>query len=291
MAETKTQDELCPTRDGTDARPGEIVERVDLVPNVCLMKVRAPAVARKMKPGQFLIVRAWEDGERVPLSVSDWDAEEGTVSFAFLQVGTSTYRLGERQAGERLPTIVGPLGRPLDLEFEGTALLAGGCYGIGAIYPVARELKRRGHRVLIAIEARSAFLLWWMDRLEQVSDRLLIGTRDGSRGARGSCPSIIRDLLAAGEEPIARVHAVGCTMMMHETAEATRPAGIRTTVSLNPIMIDGTGMCGACRVAVGGETKFACVDGPDFDGHAVDWSLLFARRKPYLALETESAQR
>jgi ferredoxin--NADP+ reductase len=273
-----------------EPEPVTVLKREPLAPNLQLLTVRAPAIAAKIQPGQFVIVRADEHGERVPLTVADWDTEEGSVSCVFMQIGTSTYKLGQLKAGDVLPTFVGPLGKPLELDHWGTVLCAGGCYGIGSIYPVARALKEKGNEVIAFIEGRSKFLLYWLDRLEAVSDRVLIATRDGSIGQKEGYPGLVDELLSAGEH-IDRVIAIGCTFMMYEMAESTRPFEVRTMVSLNPIMIDGTGMCGACRVVVGGETKFACVDGPDFDAHQVDWDLLFARRKAYLGPETDSAER
>jgi ferredoxin--NADP+ reductase len=255
-----------------------------------LLTVRAPVVASRIQPGQFVIVRADEYGERVPLTVADWNREKGRVSCVFMQVGTSTYKLGKLKAGDVLPTFVGPLGKPLELDRWGTVVVAGGCYGIGSIYPIARALKEKGNRVISLIEGRSKFLLYWLDRLEAVSDRVLVSTRDRSMGKSVDAPGAVKDLLGSGER-IDRVIAIGCTFMMYLMAEATRPFAVKTIVSLNPIMIDGTGMCGACRVSVAGETKFACVDGPDFDGHEVDWGLLLARRKAYLGPETDSGER
>jgi ferredoxin--NADP+ reductase len=255
-----------------------------------LLTVRAPVVASRIQPGQFVIVRADEYGERIPLTVADWDREKGAVSCVFMQVGTSTYKLGKLKAGDVLPTFVGPLGKPLELGRWGTVVVAGGCYGIGSIYPVARALKEKGNRVISLIEGRSKFLLYWLDRLEAVSDWVLVSTRDRSMGKSVDGPGAVKDLLGSGER-IDCVIAVGCTFMMYQMAEATRPFAVKTIVSLNPIMIDGTGMCGACRVSVAGETKFACVDGPDFDGHQVDWGLLLARRKAYLGPETDSGER
>jgi NAD(P)H-flavin reductase len=278
------------TNDPFEPGPTLVLKREPLVPNLQLLTVRAPVVASKIQPGQFVIVRADEHGERVPLTVADWNREEGWVSVVFMQVGTSTYKLGHLKAGDVLPTFVGPLGKPLELDRWGTVVCAGGCYGIGSIYPVARALKEKGNRVIALIEGRSKFLLYWLDRLEAVSDRVLISTKDRSVGNNGYCPRLVEDLLASGEH-VDRVIAIGCTFMMYEMAEATRPFAVKTIVSLNPIMIDGTGMCGACRVSVGGETKFACVDGPDFDAHQVDWDLLLARRKAYLGPETDSAER
>jgi len=276
-------------RDPFEPGPATVLKREPLAPNLQLLMVRAPVVASKIQPGQFVIVRADEQGERIPLTVADWDREEGWVSCVVMQVGTSTHKLGHLQAGDVLPTFVGPLGKPLELDCWGTVVCAGGCYGIGAIYPVARALKARGNRVISLVEGRSKFLLYWLDRLETVSDRILVSTKDRSIGDKEYCFGLVRNLLASGEQ-IDRVFAIGCTFMMSEMADATRPFGVNTVVSLNPIMIDGTGMCGACRVAVGGETKFACVDGPDFDAHQVDWDLLLARRKAYLGPETDSAE-
>lgn len=268
----------------------KVIKREPLVPNLQLLTVHAPAVARKIQPGQFVIVRADEYGERIPLTVADWDREEGWVSCIFMQVGTSTYKLGELNAGEVVPTFVGPLGKPLELDYWGTVMCAGGCYGIGSIYPLARALKEKGNRVIALVEARSKFLLYWLDRLAAVSDQVVIATRDGSMGEKEGYPNMIGEMLGEGQH-LDRIIAIGCTTMMHDMAETTRPFEVKTTVSLNPVMIDGTGMCGACRVMVDGKTRFVCVDGPEFDGHQVDWDLLLARRKAYLGPETESAER
>ena len=270
--------------------PVTVLRREQLVPNLQLLTVRAPVVASKIQPGQFVIVRADEYGERIPLTVADWDRDEGTVSCVFMQVGTSTYKLGQLKPGDVVPTYVGPLGKALELENWGTVLCAGGCYGIGSIYPVAKALKEKGNRVISFVEGRSGFLLYWLDRLAAVSDQLLVATKDGSKGEKEGYPGLVGKRLAAGEH-IDRVIAIGCTFMMYEMSETTRPFEVKTIVSLNPIMIDGTGMCGACRVSVGDETKFACVDGPDFDAHQVDWDLLLSRRTAYLRPETDSAER
>jgi len=272
--------------------PGRVtvIAREPLAPNLQLLSVQAPVVASKIRPGQFVIVRADERGERIPLTVADWDRERGSVSCVFMQIGTSTYKLGQLKPGDVVATFVGPLGKPLEIDRWGTVLVAGGCYGIGSIYPVARALKEKGNRVIALVEGRSKFLLYWLDRLQAVSDRLLISTRDLSIGNDRDGPNALANLLASGER-VDRVIAVGCTFIMYLIAEATRPYSVKTIVSLNPIMIDGTGMCGACRVSVGGETKFACVDGPHFDAHQVDWDLLLSRRKAYLDHETDSAER
>jgi ferredoxin--NADP+ reductase len=279
-------------RQGSRFEPGPatVVKSEPLAPNLHLLTVHAPAVAAKIQPGQFIILRADEHGERTPLTVADWDREAGTVSCVFMQVGTSTYKLGELKEGDVVPTFVGPLGKPVELEKWGTVMCAGGCYGIAGIYPIVRGLKELGNEVIVFIEGRSGFLLYWLDRLEAIADRVIIATRDGSMGEKEGYPHAVGRMLGEGEH-VDRVVAIGCTFMMYEMSETTRPFEVKTVVSLNPIMIDGTGMCGACRVSIDGETRFACVDGPDFDGHKVDWDLLFSRRKAYLRPETDSAER
>ena len=247
----------------------KILERKMLVPNIHLLTVEAPLVAAKIEAGQFVIIKVDEWGERIPLTVADWNRDTGTESGAFMQVGRSTRKLTELKAGDQVPTFVGPLGKKIEADKYGTVACVGGCYGIGSIYPLAKAMKEAGNRVLSFIEARSRFLLYWEDRLEEVGDELVISTGDRSLGAKGHNSDRLMEFLKEGEK-IDRVIAIGCTFMMYDVSEATRPFGVKTQVSLNPVMVDGTGMCGACRVEVGGVTKFACVDGPDFDGHEVD---------------------
>jgi ferredoxin--NADP+ reductase len=261
----------------------DLVENRMIVPNLHLLTVAAPTIAHEVKPGQFVIIRAEEDGERIPLSVSDWDVEAGTVSVVVMNVGATTGRLTSLVAGDRVPTVVGPLGNPTEIESYGTVLCLAGCYGIGSIYPIARELKAKGNRVVVVLEARSSYLFYWEDKLRRVADRLFFVTRDGSKGLRGHVGRL--DEILRAEEPVHRAIINGCTFLMKRGCDATRPLGIRTIVSLNPIMIDGTGMCGVCRVTVGSATRFACVDGPDFDGHEVNWDELLQRRKTYLREE------
>jgi ferredoxin--NADP+ reductase len=266
----------------------EIVESRMIVPNIHLLRVTAPEVAREIEPGQFVIVRAEEDGERIPLSVSDWNADEGTITLVFMNAGGTTDRLASLPAGESLPTVVGPLGNPTEIGKYGTVLCLGGCYGIGSIFPIARALKEKKNRVIIIIEARSRFLLYWEDRLREVADQLVTITRDGTGGRKGHVtrlPEIVKN-----HGPVDRMIVNGCTYLLRRASECSRPLKIKTIVSLNPIMIDGTGMCGVCRVSVGGTTKFACVDGPDFDGHEVNWEELAQRRRMYLREEVVSVQ-
>jgi ferredoxin--NADP+ reductase len=267
-----------------------VVERRSIVPNVHLLTVEAPDVAESVQPGNFVIVRPGEGGERIPLTVADWDAEAGTVTSVFVQVGASTARLARLRAGDEVPSFAGPLGNATEIDRFGTVLLVGGCYGIGSIRPIAAALTAAGNHVVALIEARSSFLLYWEDRLKEVAERVVVITRDGSRGYKGHVKRLPEILSLEGIRPD-RVIAHGCTYQMMEVARQTKPLAIKTLVSMNPIMIDGTGMCGVCRLTVGGEMKFACVDGPEFDGHEVDWEEFLARREGYGPEEVEPLRR
>lgn len=264
----------------------KVLARQMLVPNMHLLRVYSPDIARKAEPGNFVILIPDENGERVPLTISDWDTEEGSVTSIFMEVGATTRKLALLNSGDSIEAYVGPLGLPTEIKNFGTVVCAGGCYGIGGIYPIVKALKDAGNQVISVIEARSSFLLYWEDKLKSVSDQLYIATRDGSRGIKGHITDALEKILK--ENKVDRVIAMGCTYMMMLSAESTRPFEVKTMVALNPIMLDATGMCGVCRVSVGGETRFACVDGPEFDGHKVDWNDLFTRKEVYIAEERDS---
>lgn len=263
-----------------------VLRRERLVPNIHLLEVHAPEVAAKCAAGQFVIVMPDAKGERIPLTIADWDPARGSVTSVFMVVGTSTQKLSRLNAGDEVPVFAGPLGRPSEIGKFGTVLCAGGCFGIAAIHPLVRALKAAGNRVLTLLDAKAGYLLYWEDRIKSMSDRHWVSSRDPLFHEKDYIPRTLEGILA--EEKVDRVVAIGCTYLMSSCSEATRPLGIKTTVCLNPIMVDGTGMCGACRVTVGGVTKFACVDGPDFDGHAVDWQELYARRRSYFDEEIRS---
>jgi ferredoxin/flavodoxin---NADP+ reductase len=265
----------------------KILRRERLVPNIHLLEVQAPEVARKCRPGQFVIIMPDERGERIPLSIADWDAERGTVTSVVLVVGTTTRKLAALEPGDEVPVFVGPLGRPSEIGAFGTVVLAAGCFGIGALWPTARALKAAGNRVVALLDAKADYLLYWKDRFRSVCDKVVISSRDHVHVSKEFINHHLEDVLKE-EAPVDRVIAVGCTYLMYASAQATRPFRIKTVVSLNPIMVDGTGMCGACRCTSAGRTKFACVDGPDFDGHEVDWDELFMRRKSYFEDEIRS---
>ena len=259
----------------------KILLREDLVPGIHLFQVAAPAVAKKAQPGQFVVVRIDEKGERIPLTIADWDEGGGSVTIVFMEVGTTTARLALLEAGDAIADFVGPLGLPAHIEKFGTVVCIAGGVGAAPIAPIARALKSAGNKIISILGARSKDLLFWEDKLRSVSDQMIVTTDDGTYGRQGVVTEPLKELRESGEK-VDRVIAIGPGIMMKFCAKTTEPFGIKTIVSLNPIMVDGTGMCGCCRVSVSGETKFTCVDGPDFDGHQVDWDLLFARQCIYL---------
>jgi ferredoxin--NADP+ reductase len=266
---------------------GEILVKRDLTPVTKLFEVLAPAVARKAQPGEFAIVRVDEKGERIPLTIADFDRERGTITLVVQEVGKTTMQMGTMRPGDRFVTLTGPLGRPTEIKAYGTVLCVGGGSSIAAIYPLARALKEAGNTVLAIIGARSRELIFWEERIRTVSHELCVCTDDGSLGRKGVVTVPLREMLEGGR-PVDHVFAIGPAMMMKFCAQTTRPYGVPTTVSLNAIMIDGTGMCGGCRVEVGGQVRFACVDGPKFDGHQVNWDLLLSRQRMYLEQEAEA---
>lgn len=244
-----------------------------------LMIVEAPQVARKAQAGQFVIIRIDERGERIPLTIADFDRDAGTITLIFQEVGKSTMQLGSLNPGDELVTFVGPLGDPTEIENFGTVVCVGGGVGIAPVFPIARELHQAGNRVISIIGARNKDLLFWEDRMSEVSDELIVCTDDGSYGRRALVTVPLKELLE--ENDIARIWAIGPAIMMKFVALATQPYGVLTLVSLNTVMIDGTGMCGGCRVLLEDGARFVCVDGPEFDGHKVNWDNLLARLQYY----------
>ena len=267
----------------------KVLLKEDLVPNIHLFKIAAPDVAKKAKPGQFVVIRIDEKGERIPVTVADWDEKEGSVTVVFMEVGTTTRRLATLNTGDSIANFVGPLGLPTEIEKFGTVVCVAGGFAVAVIMPIARALRAKGNKVISILGARNKDLLFWEDKLRAVSDQLIVTTDDGSYARKGLVTEPLKELLE-GDEKIDRVMAIGPSIMMKFSAKTTEPFGVKTIVSLNPIMVDGTGMCGCCRVSVGGVTRFTCVDGPDFDAHQVDWDLLFARQRTYLEEEKQSLE-
>ncbi len=265
----------------------KILLKENLVPKIHLFKIEAPDVAAKAQAGQFVIIRVDERGERIPLTIADWDKKEGSVTIVVMEAGTTTCRLAQLKSGDSIADFVGPLGLPTHIEKFGTVVCVAGGFAVATIMPIARAMKEQGNKVISIMGARTKDLIFWEDELRSVSDQLIVTTDDGSYVRKGLVTEPLKEVLE-GNEKIDRVIAIGPSIMMKFCAKTTEPFGVKTIVSLNPIMVDGTGMCGCCRVSVGGETKFACVDGPDFDGHQVDWDLLLARQRIYLDEEKQS---
>lgn len=264
----------------------KIIKRETLGENIVLFEISAPQLAKKAQAGQFVIVRIADKGERIPLTIADYNREEGTITIIFQEVGQTTKEMCLLEAGENILDLVGPLGEPTKIANYGTVVCIGGGVGIAPVYPIARELKAAGNKVITIIGARCDNLLFWPEKMAAVSDELLIATDDGSVGEKGFVTDILKKVME--REQIDHVWAIGPVVMMKAVAEVTRPEKIKTTVSLNTIMVDGTGMCGCCRVQVGEDTKFACVDGPEFNAHLVDFELA-NRRLAYYKEEEKKA--
>jgi ferredoxin--NADP+ reductase len=265
----------------------KILKREVLVPNTVYLKVEAPEIARKAKPGQFVILRVDEVGERFPLSLTGWDRNEGTIEVLFLIMGRSTMKLSSLKESDRIMDVVGPLGRPTEIESYGNILTACSTFGVGPTITLAKALREKGNNVVSVMEAKDETYLFWEDRLRSVSDESRVVLGDGSRGKHRQASQFVKEYLESGNK-LDRVFVFGRVFTMIECSAATKPFGIKTIVGLTPIMVDGTGMCGCCRVSVGGETKFTCVDGPEFDGHLVDWELLIKRKRAYLKEEAQA---
>ncbi len=266
-----------------------IREKINLAGNVYRLVLDAPLVARKTRPGQFVILRITDRGERIPLTVVDSDPDRGTISVVFHEMGKSTMALGRLSEGDSLQDVVGPLGIPSDIEKLGLVVCIGGGIGIAPVYPIARSFREAGSKVISILGARTGELLILEEEMRKVSSEVRVCTDDGTHGQKGLVTDQLEQLIREGS-PMELVVAIGPAEMMEAVCRVTRPYTIRTIVSLNPIMVDGTGMCGSCRVTVGGEIRFACVDGPDFDGHKVDFAELKLRQKMYLEEEREAVQ-
>lgn len=265
----------------------KIIQAEWLAPNIRRLQVHAPRVARKQQPGQFVIARVHDHGERIPLTIAAADADAGTITLIVQTVGKTTDLLNHLEAGQFILDVVGPLGEPSDVRQYGTVVVIGGGVGTAIAYPTAKAMHEAGNRVTSILGARTAELVILEDELRAVSDELIVTTNDGSRGRRGFVSDALQGLIDGGER-LDFVLAIGPIPMMKAVADVTRPHKIQTVVSLNSIMVDGTGMCGGCRVLVGGEARFACVDGPEFDAHAVDFDVLAKRNALYRGAEQKS---
>jgi ferredoxin--NADP+ reductase len=272
------------TKNSYTSKSGHIiVSKRDLNPQVTEITVVAPEIAEKAQAGQFVILRIDEEGERIPLTLFEWSCPEGTagtITLIFQHLGVSTKKLAALNVGDKILNVAGPLGNPSCIQNYGVVAVVCGGVGTAAAYPIAKALKAAGNKVVSILGARNKDLLILEDEMKAVSDELFISTDDGSKGQKGFVSDVLRSLIEKKYQ-FGIVYAIGPVPMMRVTAEVTRPFGIKTIVSLNPIMVDGMGMCGACRVTVGGATKFACIDGPEFDAHKTDFQELMGRLKEY----------
>lgn len=266
----------------------KIIEKKQLSENVFFMRVEAPEIARNRKAGQFVIIQVEaEFGERIPLTIADANAEEGWIALAFQPVGASTFKLSQMNVGDSLPTVLGPLGNPSKIEkYDNPVMIVGGGFGVAPCYPIVKAHKAIGNKVIMVIAARTKDLIIMEDEMREAADELIIMTDDGSAGRQGVSTIPVKEACES-QCPPAEVISIGPPIMMKFCAATTKPYNVKTTVSLNTIMIDGTGMCGGCRATVGGKTKFVCVDGPEFDAHEVDWDNMMMRMKSFKEREQE----
>ena len=257
----------------------KILNKVELCPNQYELTIKAPYITRNAKAGQFIILRVEEDGERVPLTIADFNREKGELTIVYMAVGYTTKKLAKLGIGDEIVDIVGPLGQPTHIENYGTVVCLAGGYGAAPCYLIAKAFKEAGNKVYMIMGARNKDLIFWQDKMKNACTELFITTDDGSLGTKGFVTGVMEDIMS--KEKVDYAIAVGPMPMMRAVAELTRGKGIKTEASMNPIMVDGTGMCGACRVTVGGEVKFACVDGPDFDAHKIDFDEVINRTRIY----------
>ena len=266
-----------------------ILEKNDLASKVYRYVIAAPDIVKKAKAGQFVILRLHEGGERIPITLADWDIQQGTVTLYVQAIGKTTAMMSMLKVGDFLTDVVGPFGLPSHVEKGKTFVAVGGGFGIAAIHPIVRANKLIGNKTISIIGARSKEMIIMENEMRAISDEVRIATDDGSYGTKGFVTTILKSMLE-NKEPVDVVLAIGPVIMMKAVSDLTKQYGVKTLVSLNPIMMDGTGMCGACRVIVGDTMQFACVDGPEFDGHAVDFNLLMARQKMYSPQEKISME-
>ncbi|SFF93582.1 ferredoxin--NADP+ reductase [Desulfotomaculum arcticum] len=268
----------------------KILEKEVFSPIIKQFVIEAPKVAKSCKAGQFIILRINEEGERIPLTIADYDREKGTITIVFQEVGKSTTQLGQMEAGDTIKDFVGPLGEPSHIEkFDGPVVVVGGGVGVAPVHPIARSLKEAGNHVIGIIGARNGDLLFWEGKMREACSELLVTTDDGSYVRKGFVTDVLKEVIEKhGKENIPLVLAIGPQPMMRAVSNLTKEYDLKTIVSLNALMVDGTGMCGCCRVSVGGTTKFVCVDGPEFDAHAVDW-LELGRRGGIFRQEEQQA--
>lgn len=262
----------------------KVIKKIEWVPNIYKFVVSVPEIAQSAEPGQFILVMMDEKSEKIPLTLADWDEEAGTITFIMQEVGLTTTKMAYMHDGDFFFSIVGPLGKPAYVDNFGTVVLGGGCFGIGAVYTIAKKLKELGNHVITIIEARNDGLLYFEEEFQPISDELILVTSDGSKGKKGHIYDVIKEMIVSQSRKIDHIKVIGCNVMMSKVAKLTKEIGpIPTYATVSAIMVDGTGMCGSCRLSCDGKTKFACVDGPEFDAHTINWDeLIRIRNTTYL---------
>lgn len=267
----------------------EIMAKNGLAQKIKSIEIHAPAIAEKARAGQFVILRVDDKGERIPLTLVDWNKQKGTITLIFLEVGASTEKLGMLRVGDMVSNVCGPLGKPSEVKRYGLVCVIGGGVGTASALPIIRAMKQAGNKVVAIVGAKTAGLLILEDEIRKIADELYVSTDDGTKGQKGFVSDVLKMLITKGCK-FDVVYAIGPTVMMRAVANTTKPYNVHTIVSLNPIMVDGMGMCGACRVSVGGKTWFACVDGPEFDAHQVDFGELMKRQMAFVSEEQLASQ-
>jgi len=286
------ENSIIQKKKGNSLSKYKVIKKIEWVPNIYKFVVSVPEIAQSAEPGQFILVMMDEKSEKIPLTLADWDEEAGTITFFMQEAGLATTKMAYMHEGDFFFSIVGPLGKPAHVDNFGTVVLGGGCFGIGAIYTIAKKLKELGNHVITIIEARSDSLLYFEEEFQPISDELILVTSDGSKGKKGHIYDVIEELIVSQSRKIDHIKVVGCNVMMSRVAKLTKEIGpIPTYATVSAIMVDGTGMCGSCRLSSDGKTKFACVDGPEFDAHTIDWDeLIQIRNTTYLREQSLSYQ-
>lgn len=270
----------------------EVLRKSEYVLNIYEFVITAPDIARKAKPGQFILVMVDEKSEKIPLTIVDWDETKGTIIFYVQELGLSTSKMAFMEEGDQFYSVVGPLGEPALVEKFGTVVVGGGCFGVGATYPIVKKLKELGNYIITIIEAKNENMLYYEDKFEPISDEIILVTSDGSKGEAGHIYDVLEEMIDSQGRKLDHIKVIGCNVMMAKVAKLTKEKGqIPTYATVSTIMVDGTGMCGSCRLSYDGKPRFACVDGPEFDAHKIDWEeLIHVRNTTYISEESLSLQ-
>jgi ferredoxin--NADP+ reductase len=270
----------------------KVVHKSEFVLNIFKFEISVPEISKKAQPGQFVLVMVDEYSEKIPLTLVDWDSRKGTITLFIQELGLSTSKMAFMEEGDSFYSIVGPLGEPAIMENFGTVVVGGGCFGVGATLPIVKQLKKLGNHVIAIIEAKTENMIYFEEEFGAISDEVILVTSDGSKGESGHIYDVLEEMIVNQKRKIDHIKVIGCNVMMHRVSNLTKEKGeIPTYATVTTIMVDGTGMCGSCRLSYDGKAKFACVDGPEFDAHKIDWEeLIHVRNTSYISDESLSMQ-